>query len=102
MARRLSARWVRLGEGRQAEYLSLLGAVKAAVVRAGGHFWLFRHPVLQEVFLEFREGTDHAGCGAPEVEARLRTLGEYTPDADVQWEEIPLEEPESWRDVSSR
>lgn len=102
MARRLSARWVRLEEGREAEYLGLIGAVKAGVVRAGGHLWLFRHPVLREVFLEFREGSGQAPAGPEDIEARLRSLGEYTPDADVVWEEIPLEEPSSWRDASSK
>lgn len=102
MARRLTARWVRLFEGREAEYLGLIGAVREAVARGGGHFWLFRHPVLREVFLEFREACGQAPAGPPEVEARLRSLGEYTPDADVVWEEIPLEEPSSWRDASSK
>jgi hypothetical protein len=98
MARRLSARWVRLADGRDAEYLATLRIVKAGVLRAGGHFWLFRHPVLRDVFLEFRErpgdpppATDQDAALAA-AERRLLELAEYTPDAEVSWEEISLED----------
>jgi hypothetical protein len=76
------------------------GRGEAAVERRGGHFWLFRHPTLADVYLEFRERARPAGPpddapAYPELvhaEQRLLEIAEYTPDAEVLWEEIPLKE----------
>ena len=100
MPRTLSARWVRLSEGLEQEYLETVRQVKAGVERGGGHFWLFRHPTLADVYLEFREhdGPPTAAdreTADPELvraERRLLEIAEYTPDAEVLWEEIPLKE----------
>ncbi len=110
MPRCLSARWVRLAHGLEQEYLDTLLRVKAAVERRGGHFWLFRHPTLADVYLEFREGVGPADSAElppfdqelDGAERRLHEIAEYTPDAEVLWEEIPLKEPWPCQDAQSK
>jgi hypothetical protein len=78
------------------EYLATLGQLAARRQSRGQSFWLFRHPTESDIFLEFNEsGSLPAERSAGDevdalLEARLRVLAAYAPDAEVLWQEVPL------------
>ncbi|NOT06649.1 MAG: hypothetical protein HOP28_00425 [Gemmatimonadales bacterium] len=71
---------------RVTEYLAAARAHAVTIRRNGEHFWLFRHPAAPGRFLEFHERASGA------ARARVALPATYDAEADVVWEEVPLEE----------
>jgi hypothetical protein len=82
----------------QAEYLELLGRLARLSEGRGRHVWLFRMPGRPDAFLECNESRTrelHRAVGGTSedemrLEARLRELVSYPPDAWELWEEVAL------------
>ena len=99
MPRTLSVSRATVSRGDEPEYLATLGELASRLRARGESLWLFRHPTLPDTFLECSEGPSaerHRGRSAPDrdegaLEARLRSLAAYAPDAWTLWEEVPLE-----------
>jgi hypothetical protein len=98
MPRTLSVSRVKVHREDEPEYLTTLGDLATRQQARGQSLWLFRHPTHAGTFLEFSESAspqNHRSRGAGDaveaaLEARLRTLAAYAPDAWVLWEEVPL------------
>lgn len=92
MARTLTAARAMVQPEREAAYLALLGERKQVMLRAGGHFWVFRSRAEQGLFLEFAEVPDGREATTAEraAERRLRELASYGPDADERWDEVAV------------
>ena len=99
MPRTLSVSRATVSRGAEAAYLTALGELAARLRARGESLWLFRHPTRPDTFLECSEGPSadrhRSGSGGDQdeaaLEARLRTLAAYAPDAWTLWEEVPLE-----------
>lgn len=99
MPRTLSVSCATVSRGDAAEYLTALGELASRLRGRGEQLWLFRHPQRPDTFLECSEGpgADRHRSRAERdpdeaaLEARLRTLAAYAPDAWILWEEVPLE-----------
>lgn len=97
MPRALTVSRVSIPPGQEQLYLTEATALAAELGRRGQHLWLFRHPRLPGVFLEFREAADatvHTAVAPTPAEAsiagRIDTLGTRADAADEPWLEVPL------------
>jgi hypothetical protein len=96
MTRKLTVSRVTVNPRSEPEYLATLGQLAARRQSRGQSFWLFRHPTESDTFLEFSEGGSPPAEGSAGdeaealLEARLRVLAAYAPDAEVLWQEVPL------------
>ena len=96
MARTLTASRVRVRPGGEAEYLAAVGELARLAEGRGWHLWVFRKPGEPGAFLEFSESRSRethrslADRPADEraLEARIRAVAEYAPDAWELWEEV--------------
>jgi hypothetical protein len=98
MPRVLTVSRVTVAEGREAEYLDTVRRLAALGVQRGQHLWVFRHPTRPGQFLEFSESASEMSHRTrasrigeeSKLEARLKSLAAYAPDAWEMWEEVPL------------
>ena len=96
MARTLTVSRVTVNPQAEPEYLDTLGKLAARRQSRGQSFWLFRHPTQADTFLEFSESgalpVERSAADEVEasLEARLRLLAAYAPDAELLWQEVPL------------
>jgi len=82
----------------EAAYLAALEELAARLAARGESLWLFRHPTLNDTYLEFSESqtAERHRRRSPrppdeaDLEDRLRALAAYSSDAWVLWEEVPL------------
>jgi hypothetical protein len=96
VARTLSASRVRVQAGAEAEYLASVRELARLAEARGWHLWVFRKPNEAGTYLEFSESrsrdTHRAVAPRPPdeqaLEARIRALAEYAPDAWELWEEV--------------
>ena len=96
MARTLTVSRVRVRAGGEAEYLASVRELARLAEGRGWHLWVFRHPGRPEAFLECSESrsreTHRAVAERPAderaLEARIRAVAEYEPDAWELWEEV--------------
>ena len=98
MPRTLSAARVRVPAEHEAEWLAVAARLAALLSERGQHLWVFRAEHDPRCWLEFSESgdrADHRSVAERTVEeltleARLRTLATYEPDASALWTEFPL------------
>ncbi len=97
MARTLSVSRVTVPAASQAEYLATLRQLAGLSEPRGRHLWLFSLVGRQGAFLECSESRSHdlhrtvaKDDDELRLEARLRELVSYAPDAWELWEEVPL------------
>lgn len=97
MPRALTVSRVSVPPGQEEGYVTEAAAFAAELALRGQHLWVYRHPRLPGVFLEFREASDvttHASVAPTPAEARIAgRLGEYgtrVDAADDPWIEVPL------------
>jgi hypothetical protein len=98
MPRVLTVSRVTVAEGREAEYLETIRRLAAIASPRGQHLWVFRHPARPGQFLEFSESASEMSHRSrasrvgeeSKLEARLRSLATYAPDAWDLWEEVSL------------
>ncbi|HET7040531.1 MAG TPA: hypothetical protein VFI13_00870 [Gemmatimonadales bacterium] len=98
MPRSLSAARVRVAADREAEWLAVAARLAGLLEARGQHLWVFRSEQDPRLWLEFSESGDRAGHRSVaertveelSLEARLRTLATYDPDASALWTEVPL------------
>ena len=98
MPRTLSVARVRVPAERQPEWLATVARLAGLLEKGGQHLWVFRaehDPGLWLEFSESRDRADHRSVAERTVEeltleARLRTLASYEPDASALWVEVPL------------
>ena len=96
MARTLSVSRVRVRAGAEAEYLASVRELARLAEGRGWHLWVFRQPDDPGTFLECSESPSRAMHRAiaerpadeRDLEARLRAVADYAPDAWKLWEEI--------------
>lgn len=89
---------MRVPADREPEWLAVVAQLAALLERRGQHLWVFRAEREPELWLEFTESNDRAGHRSVaertveelSLEARLRTLASYDPDASALWTEVPL------------
>ena len=99
MARALSVSRVTVPPAHEPEYLRVLGELARLSEARGRRLWVFRARGRSGSFLECSESrtveSHRAGAGQREgdergLEARLRQLATYAPDAWELWEEVSL------------
>lgn len=98
MPRTLSAARVRVPADHEAEWLAVAAQLAALLEKRGHHLWVFRAEQDPERWLEFSENADRAGHRSVAertveeltLEARLRVLAKYEPDASALWSEVSL------------
>jgi hypothetical protein len=98
MARALAVSRVTVPSAAEPEYLKLVGELARLSETRGRHLWLFRGRGRSGTFLECSESRSveaHRVVAEPRdderrLEARLRELATYSPDAWELWEEVAL------------
>ena len=98
MARALSVSRVTVPPAHEPEYLRVLGELARLSEARGRRLWVFRARGRSGSFLECSESrtveSHRAGADPPTdergLEARLRQLAAYAPDAWELWEEVSL------------
>ena len=98
MPRALAVSRVTVPPAAEPEYLRLVGELARLSETRGRHLWLFRGRGRSGTFLECSESRTveaHRGMVEPKederrLEARLRELATYAPDAWELWEEVAL------------
>ena len=98
MARALSVSRVTVPPAHESEYLRVVGELARLSEPRGRRLWVFRARGRGGSFLECSESrtveSHRAGAGPREdergLEARLRQLATYAPDAWELWEEVSL------------
>jgi hypothetical protein len=98
MARALSVSRVTVPPAHEPEYLRVVGELARLSEARGRRLWVFRARGRGGSFLECSESrtveSHRAGAGPQEdergLEARLRHLATYAPDAWELWEEVSL------------
>jgi hypothetical protein len=98
MARALSVSRVTVPPADEPEYLRVVGELARLSEARGRRLWVFRARGRSGSFLECSESrtaeSHRAGSGPQEdergLEARLRQLATYAPDAWELWEEVSL------------
>ena len=98
MPRTLTAARVRVPAGHEAEWRATVARLAALLARRGQHLWVFRAEHDPEQWLEFSESGERAAhrmvaertVEELSLEAKLRALATYDPDAAVLWTEVPL------------
>jgi hypothetical protein len=98
MPRVLTVSRVTVADGREAEYLEIIGRLAALATKRGQHLWVFRHPTRAGQFLEFSESasemshrTRASRVGQEmRLESALRSMVTYAPDSWELWAEVPL------------
>ena len=98
MPRSLSVARVRVAADREAEWLAVLARLAALLAKRGQHLWVFRAEHDPGQWLEFSESGDRAAHRSVaertveelSLEARLRELATYAPDASALWTEVPF------------
>lgn len=98
MPRCLSVSRAAVSAGREPEYLATLRDLAKALGERGEHLWVFRSNADHHTFLEFSESPSAAShrtviARSPreaQLEARLRALADYEPDAWALWDEVAL------------
>ena len=101
MPRCLSVSRATVSAEREGEYLTTVRDLARALEQRGQHLWVFRSDADPRTFLEFSESPSAASHRTrasrlpreQRLEARLRTLASYAPDAWALWEEVPLGAP---------
>ena len=96
MARTLTASRVRVGPGGETEYLAAVGALAALAESRGWHLWVFRSTADPQLFLECSESRSAESHRALAIrppderrlEARIRAVATYEPNAWDLWEEV--------------
>jgi hypothetical protein len=96
MPRTLSVSRVRVRTGAEAEYLASVRELARLAEQRGWHLWVFRKPDEPGAFLEFSESRSREAHRAVAerpaderaLEAGIRALAEYAPDAWELWEEV--------------
>ena len=93
MSRLLTAARAAVRPGCEAEFEAVLAARGRAADAAGRRFWVFRSRDGGEylVFTEWADGSaDAPSPEEAELDARLRRLADFAPDADRIWQETKL------------
>jgi hypothetical protein len=98
MARALAVSRVTVSSVAEPEYLRVVGELARLAEARGRHLWLFRERGRSGAFLECSESKSvdsHRSIAEPRdderrLEARLRELAAYAPDAWELWEEVTL------------
>ena len=98
MPRTLSASRVRVPSANESEWLTVAAELARLLEKRGQHLWVFRAEQAPEEWLEFSESGDRAVHRSVAdrtveeltLEARLRSLATYAPDAAALWTEVPL------------
>jgi hypothetical protein len=96
VARTLTVSRVRVRPGSEQEYLAAVGELARLAEGRGWHLWVFRRVAEPGAFMEFSESrsreTHRAVAERPAderaLEARIRAVAEYAPDAWELWEEV--------------
>jgi len=98
MARALAVSRVTVPSAAEPEYLRVVGELARLSEARGRHLWLFRGRGRSGAFLECsesRSADSHRSIAEAKdderrLEARLRELATYSPDAWELWEEVTL------------
>ncbi|MFI5236206.1 MAG: hypothetical protein ACHQXA_10880, partial [Gemmatimonadales bacterium] len=94
MPRCLSVSRATVTPERESEYLATAGDLARALEQRGQHLWVFRSDTDPGTFIEFSESPSAASHRTrasrlpkeQRLEARLRALASYAPDAWALWE----------------